>query len=158
MIRFLNKFKLTIIMLVFITVSVILFISFKSFIYPEDSKSVYGDRLEGIENVTITDDKLNEVITKTTALETIESCRIDIYGKIVNIVAVSNLKGTEVKVKEVFNTVLEEFDDDVKAYYDFQFFASNEVLKYSLIGYKNKTTEEPVYTVSYEVDEDEEEN
>lgn len=150
------KYKLTIIMLVFIAISVVLFLSFKSFLYPEDSKSVYGDRLDGIENVAITETKINEVVAKINLLEVVERSSIDIYGKIVSIVVETNIKGTETKIKEVFIAILEEFDADIKGYYDFQFFVHNEDLKYSLIGYKNKTTEGPVYTVSYEVDEDEE--
>lgn len=156
MIKFLNKYKLTIIMMVFISVAAVLFLSFKSFIYPEDSESVYGDRLNGIDEVAITDEKKNEINTIISSSNVVTEGNIEIYGKIINIVVRSNTKGTEAKVKDLFNTILEKFSEKELEFYDFQYFVSNEDLDYSLIGYKNKLSEVPVYTISKEVNQDEE--
>lgn len=156
MIKFLNKYKLTIIMLVFISISVILFLSFKSFIYPEDSKSVYGDRLEGIEDVVITDLKIKELETFIDDSEMVIDNKMEIHGKIINIIINLNSKGTEEKAKDLFNDILEKFSEQELEYYDFQYFINNEELKYLLIGYKNKISEIPVYTISREVEQNEE--
>lgn len=155
MIKFINKYKLTIVMLVFISILVVLFLSFKSFLYPEDAKSVYGDRLEGMEDVLITEEKKNSIETKINASNIVIDGKVEIYGKIVNVIVSCNSKGTEAKVKDLFNDVLDEFSKAQLEYYDFQYFVSNEELKYTMIGYKNKLSEIPVYTVSKGVEENE---
>ncbi|MDD4027955.1 MAG: hypothetical protein PHN54_02740 [Bacilli bacterium] len=156
MIKFLNKYKLTIIMIVFISISVVLFLSFKSFIYPEDSKSVYGDRLEGIEDVVITDLKKEELKAFIDESNTVIDSKFETHGKIINIIINLNSKGTEEKAKDLFNDILEKFSEQELEYYDFQYFVNNEELKYLLIGYKNKISEIPVYTISREVEQNEE--
>lgn len=146
-----NKYRMYIVAFVFIVILIGLIFSVKAFLYPTDAKSVYGNRLNGIENVEITSAKQNTIIKNIKVNSVISDAKIQIKGKIINILITVTSDFSIDSSKELFNKILSEFSDKEIAFYDFQFFSSNDNLKYKLIGYKNKTTEEIIYSQVSEV-------
>lgn len=148
--NFISKNKLVIILIiVLIAVAIVGFISMKAFLYPDDETLVYGDRLDGIEEVAITDEKINEVISKIKENENVIEANINIQGKIINIsIKSTNEENTIEVMEELSSSLLENFSKEEIAFYDFQFFIKNEDANYNLIGYKSKISE----TISWDSD------
>ena len=132
----------------------------KAYLDPVDENAVYGNRLDGIDNVLITDDKVNEVVNFIKEDNSISDASIHIKGKIINIIIkVSKKENTIDKMKEKSKDIIEKFSKDEIDFYDFQFFIKNEDGNYNLIGYKNKNNEGISWSsdeINSEVDENEE--
>jgi hypothetical protein len=156
MIKFFNKYRKIIFIVVIAIVLIMMAIVIKQFLYPDDLKSIYGSRLDGIEEVEITSNKKISVINEIKTDENVEDASINIKGKIIKII----LKGKEgltiEKSKEILSNTLNKFSDKEKQFYDFEFFATNTHLKYYVIGSKSKMIENIVWTEYSEVDENEE--
>lgn len=137
--NFILKNRLYILIVIIVALGVVVFLTFKSFMYPENESSVYGDRLDGIEEVTITDTKKNEVISKIKEEKDITSVSIDIQGKIINITIKATTEDNTLEVMEALGAkIIGYFSDKEVAFYDIQFFIQNKDANYNLIGYKNK--------------------
>ena len=121
---------------------------------------MYGNRLDGIENVTITDDKVNEIVNFIKEDNSISDSSMHIKGKIVNIIIkVSKKENTIDKMKEKSKEIIERFSKEEIEFYDFQFFIKNEDGNYNLMGYKNKRNENISWSsdeIISEVDKNEE--
>ena len=107
----------------------------------DESKAIYGSRLDGIENVKITNetkDKVKELLKEDTS-----SVSIRLAGRTINIIANVN-EGTDLnRAKELGKIALEAFSEDEKKYYDIQIFIENKknTAQFPIIGYKNHTKE-----------------
>ena len=127
---------------------------------PSDLNTVYGSRLDGIENVVISDEKKDEIIKFIKDNEDVSSASIDIQGKIINIsIKIGNKENTIDIMKEKCSLIVNKFSKEEIEFYDFQFFIKNEDANYNLIGYKNKKNEELSYShdvIVSEVEENEE--
>ena len=132
----------------------------KAYLDPVDANAVYGNRLDGIENVTITDDKVNEIVNFIKEDNSISDASLHIKGKITNIIIkVSKKENTIDKMKEKSKEIIERFSKEEIEFYDFQFFIKNEDGNYNLMGYKNKKNENISWSsdeIISEVDENEE--
>lgn len=128
---------------VFVVFGIFVISTMKAYLYPDDKLAVYGNRLDGIEDVLITDDKKNEVISFIKDDENITDVSIKIQGKIINISIKSNSdKNTIDVMKEKSVEIISKFSKEEVSYYDFQIFVKNEDANYNLIGYKNKNRDE----------------
>ena len=109
-------------------------------VMPKKGEPVYGNRLEGIEEVRITSSQTDKLIETLEKYSYVTSASTDIKGKIVNVI-ITVKEGTEVKkAKELGGDILKAFEDDQKKFYDFQIFVKNEKEDssgYPVIGYKN---------------------
>lgn len=159
--EFILKNRLYILIVIIIALGLVAFFTFKSFMYPENESSVYGDRLEGIEEVTITDAKKNEIISKIKEEKDITSASIDIQGKIINISITATTEDNTVELLEALGAkVIGYFSEDEIAFYDFQFFIQNKDANYNLMGYKNKKNTDTTWdsdVIVSEVENNEEE-
>ena len=115
-----NK-TLLILMIVAITCIVISSVLLLKYFYFGNGGSKYGARLDGIENVKITNDRQNEIVDAIKASENVVDSNISINGKIINTRIVFNENATIDYAKEVANSVLEKYSDEEKNFYDFQF-------------------------------------
>ena len=156
--KFIKKHKMAIIAIfVTIIICILTYFTLKSMFIFGNGSDKYGNRLDGIENVEITDERINQLVNKIKADDTIDEASVSIKGRIINITLKSNNeKNTMDKIKEKADNILKEFSDEEIAFYDFQFFIKNEEANYIMIGYKNKIRE----NISWESDEivSEEEN
>ena len=131
-------FILMIVAIVCIVVSVLLL--FKYF-YFGNGGSNYGDRLEGIENVVISDDKKREVSSKIEENNLVDSATTTVTGKRVDIRIVFNEKASLVDAEGVALKSLDNFSDEEKAFYDFEFTlkqnATEKTEGFLIMGAKN---------------------
>lgn len=141
--KFIVDNRIYIVLVLFVLFGAFVFVTMKAYLDPEDELAVYGNRLEGIEKVTITDTKKNEIIDFIKEDENITDSSIMFQGKIINIsIKSGNKKNTIDKMKENATKIIEKFSKEEIAFYDFQFFIKNEEANYNLIGYKNKKKED----------------
>lgn len=123
--KFLKKhIFLTILSLfVLIGVIIILVVMFNFFI---SGNNKYGNRLNGIEEVEITDKTIKKIDTKIEEKEEVESASVRIQGKIIYI-TIKYKEGTSIdKAKEIANSTLENFDEEELNFYDIGYFLTSE--------------------------------
>lgn len=159
--NFILKNRIYIVLVLFVLFCIFVFVTMKAYLDPVNELAVYGNRLDGIEAVAITDDKKNEVTNFIKEDENVISTSVTVQGKIVNIsIKTSKNENTIDKMKEKVKLILEKFSKEEIAFYDFQFFIKNEDANYNLIGYKNKKNENVSWAtdeIISEVDNNEEE-
>lgn len=142
--KFINKHKVGIIsIIVIIIIGVLTYFALKSMFIIGNDKGKYGNRLDGIENVKITDEQIKKMISELEEKKDINSVKYDLEGKLIYIVLeVSNETAVDVS-KGYANKILEYFDDEQKSYYDMQVIVksdSEESEVYPIIGAKHKTS------------------
>ncbi|NLL44243.1 MAG: hypothetical protein GX247_01065 [Mollicutes bacterium] len=137
-----HKFKL-IGLFILVILMLFAFLGIKELIYPNNRISLYGNRLEGIEDVKISDKKLKESKEELLKNKNVEKVSTDIKGRIINYIIEVKPDTDLVTSKSLATKLLEFFSDKEKEYYDFQVFLvtneeDNEL--YPMIGYKHKTS------------------
>lgn len=140
--KFIKKHKIVFIALfVIIIICVLGYFAVKPLLGNDSNK--YGNRLDGIENVKITDEQIKKMISELEEKKDINSVKYDLEGKLIYIVLeVSNETAVDVS-KGYANKILEYFDDEQKSYYDMQVIVksdSEESEVYPIIGAKHKTS------------------
>jgi predicted nucleotidyltransferase len=155
--KFLNKYRKVMFIIVFVVILITMGVVVKQFLYPDDIESIYGSRLVGIEDVKITSDKKLTIINEIKTNENVESASINISGKIINILITAKEGLTIENAKTILSESLSSFSEEEIDFYDFGFFATNTSLKYYLIGSKSKMIENIVWTEYSEVEKNEEE-
>lgn len=106
---------LTLILLIFITV-----IFVRLFVGGQSDK--YGNRLDGIEDVQISDDTMNGVKDEIMGTSLVEEARVRIQGKIVYTTIVLKSDTSVDKAKEIASNTLDNYTEDEIAFYDFSYF------------------------------------
>ena len=91
----------------------------------QTTKDKYGNRLDGIENVKISDTKKSEVINKIKENELVDSVDIDIKGKLIY-VNITLKTGKHTDSEATCQTSLDAFTEDEKKFYDIQYIVSNK--------------------------------
>lgn len=121
MLNFVNKHKgLSIVCGLALILFIIVFIILIS-LFITTGKGTYGDRLDGIEDVKLSDSFLNEVKTSLEENDNIESANVRLQGKIVYIEFQTKSGVNTDAVKSISDEVLEKFSEDELKFYDFSF-------------------------------------
>ena len=156
--NFIYKYRIVIVLVFLLIIGVFGFITVKQYLYPDDKLTVYGNRLDSIDKVKITDEKKNEIIKMIKEKAGIKDVKIDIQGKIINVsITASEKENTKEEMQKLCTEILLKFSSEEIKFYDFQFFIKNEDLNYNMIGYKNKISEEVSYSDDVIVSEVEDE-
>ena len=141
--NFILKNRIYIVLILIILFFGFVFFTMKAYMDPKDELEVYGNRLDGIEEVIITDERKKEVVDFVSEDEKISNVSVSVQGKIINIsINVKSKENTKDKMEKKAKLVLEKFSEDEVKFYDFQFFIKNEDGNYNMIGYKNKKNED----------------
>lgn len=144
--RHIVLFILCVIALIAIIVMLIFFLKMSI-----NTSSKYGDRLDGIEKVELSKKDLSKIKEKIKENEEVSSAKVRVQGKIVYI-DISYKEGTDLaKAKEIANATLDNFEDDEKAFYDFEFVINEDSEKddaWASIGAKNSSDSEIIWTKS----------
>ena len=137
--RFMKKHSHIIVGVIIVIFLVIIGIMAKNFFFPQDADVSYGNRLEGIEKVKISDKKKKEL--KENFKDSSKKITIRIAGRIIYINVIVNDDVSVDTARDLSNKTLEKLSDDEKAYYDVQFMINNEKEKdhFPIIGYKHHT-------------------
>src|SRR5574344_1993200 len=135
-----NRTLFILLMIALVCIIVSLILLFKYFYFGNGS-SKYGDRLNGIENVEIKDDKLSEIKSNIESGKNVASASVSIAGKIVYIKITFNSGATLVEAEGIGVKALDNFTDEEKAFYDFEFTlyqeAQDKVEGFRIMGAKN---------------------
>lgn len=118
-------------------VALLVLIQLKNVFSPDDKKAIYGNRLEGIEKVKITNEKKEEVVS---ALEgTVSDVNVRVVGRLINVIITANDDISVATAKGYADTVITKFSDAEKEYYDFQIFIEkkNDAADFPIIGYRH---------------------
>ena len=143
-VKFIKKHKgILIVSFIILTILILGFFAIKSMFLIGNETDKYGNRLDGIENVKITEKQIKNLDEEIKAIEGIKKFEFDIEGKLIYvIIQVSNETAIEVS-KGYANKVLENLEDEQKSYYDIQVMItsdSEESEVYPIIGAKHKTS------------------
>lgn len=140
--KFIKKHKIEFIALFTIIIICILgYFAVKPLLGNDSNK--YGNRLDGIENVKITDEQVKKLTSEMEENKDVKSIKYDLQGRLIYIILeVSNETAVDVS-KGYANKILNYFDDEQKTYYDMQVIIksdSEESEVYPIIGAKHKTS------------------
>lgn len=128
---------------IFLLMIIFILIFTKIFFFSSGNND-YGDRLDGIDAVKISGDKLDKIavtLKKDTQIQKVES---NITGKIINFMVTVDGSSNAEAVQAKVNTILDDFSTKEKEFYDIQVFlvSSSDETSYPAIGYKGKDSKE----------------
>lgn len=140
--EFLKKNKyILLIALAFLILFIIMLIAVKDLFF-STGKDKYGDRLEGIEEHEITDDRQYDVINSLKENEKVKDVTIDIKGKIIHIMIDMKNETSLDDAKKIASLALEKFKEEELSFYDVQFYLTqkeneSEESNYPVMGSKS---------------------
>ena len=154
-----NKAIFLMITIILICAVLSIILLFKYF-YFGNGGSKYGDRLDGIEEVLITDSDKENVINTLKESEDIEDCSVLVTGRIIYIKIVFTPGYDLTSAKSEAAKTIDLFSDDKKAYYDFSFTIESadaeDAEGFLLMGAKNKNGTNLVWNNNTTVTDEEE--
>lgn len=111
------------------------------FLFPNIGSPVYGNRLDGIEEVKITATELTKLESTLKENKIVKNVSTNIKGKIFNVIitVADGTKATD--AKNLTSIIVDGIEQKQKEYYDIQVFLKNENEEangYPIIGYLNK--------------------
>jgi len=109
------------------------------YFFSQTRGDIYGNRLNGIEQVPLTNDRLKEMEKTLAKEEIVDSVSINLKGRIVYINVFLN-SGTGKDAQDIAKKAVEEFSDDEQAFYDMNFSfekeGRDEESIFPIMGYK----------------------
>lgn len=114
-----NKVFIALFATVVVCAIIVIFVLLKNFFGTTANK--YGDRLDGIDNVRITEEKQDDLKNKLTGKDQVENATVNISGKIIYVTLKFTEKASLAEAQSIAVTVLDEFSDEEKKFYDFEF-------------------------------------
>lgn len=135
---------------------IICFIFLKNLLYPNGTISAYGNRLTGIEDIKFEKKDKNTVIDKIKENENVTDAKMNVHGKIINIIYNVKKEMSFDDSKKIAEESLGLFSEDVKKFYDIQFIITKNdeegkevedngekkiIKEFPKMGYKNAKSE-----------------
>ena len=136
---FIRKNKFVIIAIGVFLILVIVAFQVVNMFFPAEGTALYGDRLNGIEDVELTDSKLSKIASTLEENEAVKKASVSVQGKIVEVIITAQ-DDTSLDTAKGLNTiVLDALDEDEEAFYDIQIFVTKdtEATDFPIIGYKH---------------------
>lgn len=137
-----NKILVTILMVIFI---IIMLIIVYIYLYQSNSNK-YGNRLNGIENLSIADSKINDIKEKILNNDSCNTITYKLDGKIIKFFIDVKPETDELTLESIFNLILDNFSESEKSFYDFEIFVTSTSKSYPVIAYKHRNNE--VFSIS----------
>ena len=146
--NFFRKYKKIIIIVVIVLVIIGVILGLFSLVAPDYRKSLYGNRLESINDHKIDSEKIADIKKDVKKLDFVSSIDYNLKGKIMNFVIVVTKDTKVTESKKIGNDILDKLDKNEKDNYDIQVFLISDEKSdnYPVIGYKHKTSDELVWT------------
>ena len=125
--EYIKKHKLT----AFVILVYIIVIAFAYFIYKlfigSSGLPVYGDRLDGIENVPITDEQKDAIVAKLSESDfVLKVTKPYLNGKILKVIVTIADEANLQAAKDLSGKIVEVLDNDQRAFYDIEYFIRKE--------------------------------
>ena len=136
---FIRKNKFVIIAIGVFLILVILAFQVVNMFFPEEGKALYGNRLDGIEEVEITDSKKEQIENSLKEDAITKEASVSVAGKIIEVIVTVQDDTTKDAAKALTTRVLDSLEDDEKSFYDVQIFIKKdtEASDFPIIGYKH---------------------
>ena len=87
--------------------------------------SKYGNRLDGIKKISFTEKDQKSVIDSINADDRASGAKLDIQGKLINVIFNVNKDTSVDDAKAIAQASLEKFSQEVKGFYDIQYMIAN---------------------------------
>lgn len=136
---FIRKNKFVIIAIGVFLILVVLGFQIATMFFPEEGTALYGDRLDGIEEVELSNSKLTKVESNLKSDGAVKEADVSVAGKIVEVI-ITVQDDTSVDTAKALNTkVLDSLSNKEKKFYDIQIFVKkdSEATDFPIIGYKH---------------------
>ena len=136
---FIRKNKFVIIAIGVFLILVILAFQVVRMFFPTEGKALYGNRLDGIEEVKLSDNKLNKIASALEDNESVKEAKASLQGKIIEVIITAQDDTTVDAAKGVSTIVLDALNKDEKSFYDIQIFVTKDTdaNDFPIIGYKH---------------------
>ena len=146
--KFIKNNKLVVITFVICLIFVILLFAIKLTFFPNEGTAIYGDRLDGIEKVKITESEEDSIIATLEDKAEVKEASCDIEGRILNVLITVNDDVELDQAKALTTSIIENLEEDQTTYYDIQVFISkdNDDTRFPIIGYKHQNKDEFSWT------------
>ena len=119
--KFFKEHRVFTILMAVVLVCVILIATVLFRLFYDSKKGKYGDRLEGIEKVQLSEKKLDDIETKIIAEKNVLVAECHVQGKIVYIHITFDIPESLVEAQGTAQKSLEFFSEEEKNFYDFHF-------------------------------------
>ncbi|MDD3048746.1 MAG: hypothetical protein PHQ89_01985 [Bacilli bacterium] len=147
--KLIKRHKKKIIIVLIAIFIIVIFFMIRTLFYT-NGKSAYGDRLDGIEAVKISTSLKDDIINTLEAKENVDKAKINVEGKIINILLTVDASASLDAMKTISAEILSKFSAEEIAFYDFQIFVTQdtgtETGGFRLIGYKNVNSQVIVWS------------
>ena len=146
--RFLKKNKYTTIALLVFIILVVLFAQFVNIFFPRQGEAIYGNRLDGINEVKITAQQYEAIENVLTEEDSVLTAEAELKGRLLNVIVDLKDDVSKETAKELPKKVLEQLEEDKIKYYDIQVFLKkkNEDASFPIIAYKHHKKDGFSYT------------
>ena len=146
--NFIKNNKVTVVAFIICVIFVVLVFAIKLTFFPNEGTAIYGDRLDGIEKVEITDKQQKDIIKSLEDKDEVKSADTDIKGRILNVLITVNDDVELAPAKALTSSVIDNLKKDQTSFYDIQVFISkdNDDTRFPIIGYKHQDKDEFSWT------------
>ena len=146
--NFIKNNKVTVVAFIICVIFVILVFAVKLTFFPNEGTAIYGDRLDGIEEVEKTDNEQDDIIKSLEDRDEVKSASTDIKGRTLNVLITVNDDVELDPAKALTSSVIDNLEEDQTSYYDIQVFISkdNDDTRFPIIGYKHQDKDEFSWT------------
>ena len=138
--NFIKNNKVTVVAFIICVIFVVLVFVIKLTFFPNEASAIYGDRLDGIEDVEITNNKQKTIEKALEERDEVKNASCDIEGRILNVI-ITVIDDVELDAaKGLTSSITDNLEDDQKSFYDIQVFISkdNDDTRFPIIGYKHQ--------------------
>ena len=138
--NFIKNNKVTTVAFIICVIFVVLVFVIKLTFFPNEASAIYGDRLDGIEDVEITNNKQETIEKALEERDEVKDASCDIEGRILNVIITVNDDVELDAAKGLTSSITDNLEDDQKSFYDIQVFISkdNDDTRFPIIGYKHQ--------------------
>ena len=138
--NFIKNNKVTVVAFIICVIFVILVFAVKLTFFPNEGTAIYGDRLDGIEEVEITDKQQEDIIKSLEEKDEVKNADTDIKGRTLNVLITVNDDVELDPAKALTSSITDNLEEDQTSYYDIQVFISkdNDDTRFPIIGYKHQ--------------------
>ena len=138
--KFIKNNKITVVAFIICVIFVILVFAIKLTFFPNEATAIYGDRLDGIKEVEITDKEQDKIVKALEEKDEVSKASCDIQGRILNILITVNDDVELSSAKALTTSITDNLKEDQTTYYDIQIFISknNDDSRFPIIGYKHQ--------------------
>ena len=146
--NFIKNNKVTVVAFIICVIFVILVFAVKLTFFPNEGTAIYGDRLDGIEEVEITDKQQEDIIKSLEDKDEVKKVSCDIKGRTLNVLITVNDDVELDPAKALTSSITDNLEENQTSYYDIQVFISkdNDDTRFPIIGYKHQDKDEFSWT------------